>query len=164
LTFVTAEYASWGNIGTVCTVFKYVLLQKRYPKLLIKLGTDFEVGQKRKTVPYRFTFGTNNLEIPKYTKLNLHHPPVLWKLKAYLENIQEQMLDHATLLCFQINWKLMVHSPSPMTSFTDVNKPCNDWPFLTIMLLPNNWSLPEKFVFDYLLSTSSSTSCFIALK
>jgi hypothetical protein len=35
-----------GNIGTVCTVFKYVSLQKRYPKLLIQLGTDFEVGQK----------------------------------------------------------------------------------------------------------------------
>jgi hypothetical protein len=30
---------------------------------LIKLGTDFEVGQKRKTVPFRFTFGTNNLEM-----------------------------------------------------------------------------------------------------
>jgi hypothetical protein len=45
----TAEY-----IGTVCTVFKYVLLQKHYPKLLIKLGTDFEVGQKRKTVPFHF--------------------------------------------------------------------------------------------------------------
>jgi hypothetical protein len=39
-----------GNIGMVCTVFKYVSLQKRYPKLLIKLGTDFEVGQKRKTL------------------------------------------------------------------------------------------------------------------
>jgi hypothetical protein len=51
-----------GNIGTVCTVFKYVSLQKRYPKLLIKLGTDFEVGQKRKIVPFRSTFGTNNLE------------------------------------------------------------------------------------------------------
>jgi hypothetical protein len=43
-----------GNIGTVCTVFKYVSLQKRYPKLLITLGTDFEVGQKRKTVPFHF--------------------------------------------------------------------------------------------------------------
>jgi hypothetical protein len=43
-----------GNIGTVCTVFKYVLLQKRYLKLLIKLGTDFEVGQKRKTVSFHF--------------------------------------------------------------------------------------------------------------
>jgi hypothetical protein len=40
-----------GKIGTVYTVFKYVSLQKRYPKLLIKLGTDFEVEQKRKTVP-----------------------------------------------------------------------------------------------------------------
>jgi hypothetical protein len=52
-----------GNIGTVCTVFKYVSLQKRYPKLLIKLGTDFEVVQKWKIVPFRFTFGTNNLEM-----------------------------------------------------------------------------------------------------
>jgi hypothetical protein len=44
-----------GNIGTAkCTVFKYVSLQKCYPKLLIKLGTDFEVGQKRKTVPFHF--------------------------------------------------------------------------------------------------------------
>jgi hypothetical protein len=40
-----AEYGSWGNIVTVCTVFKYVSLQKRHPKLLIKLGTDFEVGK-----------------------------------------------------------------------------------------------------------------------
>jgi hypothetical protein len=55
-----------GNIGTVCIVFKYVSLQKRYPKLLIKLGTDFEVGQKWKIVQFRFTFGMNNLEmIPK---------------------------------------------------------------------------------------------------
>jgi hypothetical protein len=55
-----------GNIATVCTVFKYVSLQKRYPKLLIKLGTDFEVGEKRKIIPFHFTFGTNNLEtIPK---------------------------------------------------------------------------------------------------
>jgi hypothetical protein len=37
----------------VSTVFEYVLLQKRYPKLLIKLETDFEVGQKWKTVPFR---------------------------------------------------------------------------------------------------------------
>jgi hypothetical protein len=58
-----------GNIGTVCTVFKYVSLQKPYPKLLIKLGTNFEVGQKQKTVPFRFSFGTNNLEmIPKSKK------------------------------------------------------------------------------------------------
>jgi hypothetical protein len=49
----------------VCIVFKYVSLQKRCPKLLIKLGTDFEVGEKQKTVPFRFTFGTNNLE--RYT-------------------------------------------------------------------------------------------------
>jgi hypothetical protein len=27
----------------VCTVFNYVSLQKRYLKLLMKLGTDFEV-------------------------------------------------------------------------------------------------------------------------
>jgi hypothetical protein len=52
-----------GNIGTGCTVFKYVSLQHRCPKLLIKLGTDFEVGQKWKTVPFRFTFGMNNLEM-----------------------------------------------------------------------------------------------------
>jgi hypothetical protein len=64
LTFATAEYASW--VCTVCTVFKYISLQKRYPKLLIKFGTDFEVGQKQETVPFRFTLGTNNLEtIPK---------------------------------------------------------------------------------------------------
>jgi hypothetical protein len=55
------------NIGTICTVFKYLSLQKRCPKLLIKLGTDFEVWQKWKTVPFRFTFGTNNLEtIPNF--------------------------------------------------------------------------------------------------
>jgi hypothetical protein len=30
---------------------------KRCPKLLIKLGTDFEFGQKRKIIPFRFTFG-----------------------------------------------------------------------------------------------------------
>jgi hypothetical protein len=60
-----------GNIGTVCTVFKYVSLQKRYPKLLIKLGTDFEVGQKWKIVPFRFTFGTNNLEMIPYVQLVL---------------------------------------------------------------------------------------------
>jgi hypothetical protein len=43
------------------------LLQKHYQKLLIKLGTDFEVRQKRKTVPFHLTFGTNNLEmIPKF--------------------------------------------------------------------------------------------------
>jgi hypothetical protein len=41
-----------GNIGMVCTVFKYISLKKRYLKLLIKLGTDFEVGKNGK----RFRF------------------------------------------------------------------------------------------------------------
>jgi hypothetical protein len=44
-------------------------------KLLIKLGTDFEVGQKRKTVPFRITFGTNNLEmIPCWLCSGAHNP------------------------------------------------------------------------------------------
>jgi hypothetical protein len=51
-----------GNIGMACTVLKYVSLQKPYPKLFIKLGTNFEVGQKWKTAPFRFIFRTNNLE------------------------------------------------------------------------------------------------------
>jgi hypothetical protein len=47
-----------GNIGTVCTVFKYVSLQKRkrYPKLLIKLGMDFEVGDKTENRSVSFHF------------------------------------------------------------------------------------------------------------
>jgi hypothetical protein len=63
-----------GNIGTVCTVFKYISLQKRYPKLLIKSGTDFEVGQKRKTVPFHFTFGMNNLEMIPNNHKEKHFP------------------------------------------------------------------------------------------
>jgi hypothetical protein len=57
----------------VCTVFKYVSLQKRYPKLLIKLGTDFEIGQKWKTDPFRFNFGPNNLEIIPYFHFSFFH-------------------------------------------------------------------------------------------
>jgi hypothetical protein len=45
-----------GNIGTVCTVFKYVSLQKRYPKLLIKLEMDFEAGQKWKTISAEYNY------------------------------------------------------------------------------------------------------------
>jgi hypothetical protein len=55
-----------GNIRTVCTVFKYVSLQRRFPKLLIKLGTDFEVGGgggKWKNIMFGFTLVKKNLAI-----------------------------------------------------------------------------------------------------
>jgi hypothetical protein len=58
----------------VCTVLKYVSLQKRYLKLLIKFGTDFEVRQKRKTVPFRFTLGTNNFEMIPYFHVHTRFP------------------------------------------------------------------------------------------
>jgi hypothetical protein len=34
LTFVTAEYASWGNIGMVCTVFKLFFVTKTLPEII----------------------------------------------------------------------------------------------------------------------------------